>query len=68
MDEKMKLMNEYYQYVLKEKSMSPAKSILFDLVHDFTDRRGIRGTWENIDMIVREEILETWLHIIEKHI
>jgi len=64
----MLLKDEYYDYILKKKVVSQAKNILFDLVHDFTDRRGLRQEWEQIDEDIQEEILNKWLIIIEKRL
>lgn len=62
----MALKDEYYDYVLHKTPTSPAKTILFDIVSDFTDRRGLRQEWDQIDYPTQEEILETWLGIIER--
>jgi hypothetical protein len=61
----MPLKDEYYGYILEKKEVSESKQILFEIVHDFTDRRGLRQSWEG-DNDIQEEILETWLKIIEK--
>ena len=62
----MKLKEEYYDHVLdKVPADTKAKKILFEIVADFTDRRGLRQEWEQIDEDIQEEILQTWLQIIE---
>lgn len=63
----MKLQNEYDIYVLDEVKERPptAKRIMFDLIADFTDRRGLRQGWEQIDDDIKEEILSAWLGIIK---
>jgi hypothetical protein len=63
----MTLKDEYYAYVLDEADEPPPreKKILFDIVRDFTDRRGLRQEWEQIDDDIQEEILSTWLGIIK---
>lgn len=65
----MTLKEEYYDHVL-ERSMAQtqAKKILFEIVADFTDRRGLRQEWEQIDDDIQEEILETWLQIIKSNL
>lgn len=60
----MSLREEYYDYVLKKASMDKAKTLLFEFVQDFTDRRGLRQEWEQIDEDIQEEILEKWLMLI----
>lgn len=62
----MTLKEEYYNHVLKKPANDRNKRILFDLVADFTDRRGLRQEWEQIDEDVQEEIFRTWLRIIKK--
>ncbi len=64
-EDKMSLKDEYYGYILDKKEVSKPKEILFKIVQDFTDRRGLRQGWESIDNDIQEEILQTWLKIIE---
>jgi hypothetical protein len=64
----MNLRTEYSDYFLEHKPTSQVKMILFDIVSDFTDRRGLRQEWDNIDDDIQEEILEKWLEIIERHV
>lgn len=49
-------------------SLGSAKDLLFDLLSDLTDRRGLRQEFEGIDSDVQEEILEAWLQIIRKYV
>ena len=62
----MSLKDEYHAYILDGKKVSKSKQILFKILHDFTDRRGLRQGWEQIDDDIQEEILETWLKMIEE--
>lgn len=61
---------EYWEWatrILKgEKHPDKAKNILFAIVNDFTDRRGLRHEWEQIDNDIQNEVLVEWLGIIEK--
>lgn len=64
----MTLKTEYYKYILDEipKSDVPKeKQIVFDIVNDFTDRRGIGQEWDQIDESIQEEIMETWIDIVK---
>ena len=63
----MSLKGEYYDYILDKKETVPPKKILFEIVADFTDRRGLRQEWEGIDDDIQEEIFEDWLEIIKKY-
>ena len=60
-----KLMEKYYDYILDEKSVTIEEEIVFAILHDFTDRRGLRQEWEGIDEEIREEIIETWINIVK---
>ena len=44
------------------------QKILFGIIHDFTDRRGLRQEWDQIDEEIQEEILQTWYGIICKNL
>ena len=63
----MSLNEEYYDYVLNDKETVSSKKILFEIVRDFKDRRGLKQEWDEIDEDVQEEIFETWLEIIESN-
>lgn len=58
--------DEYYAYVLEgiEPDSKPKKGI-FDIISDLTDRRGLGNEFETIDNDIQEEIVETWIKIIE---
>jgi hypothetical protein len=36
------------------------------IVEDFTDRRGLRQEWEQIDDDIQQEIRKTWEGLVEK--
>jgi hypothetical protein len=60
-----KLIDEYFDYVLEGKCETIAKEIVFVLIEDFTDRRGLRQEWENIDDDIKEEMIQTWIDIVK---
>lgn len=66
----MSLREEYWEWVVRilqgEIHPDKAKQILFAIVADFTDRRGLRQEWEQIDDGIQNEIMEEWLGIIQK--
>ena len=65
----MSIKDDYYDHVLgKRPAETKARKILFEIVADFTDRRGLRQEWEQIDEDIQEEILAGWLNIIEREI
>lgn len=40
-----------------------ATKIVDDIVADFTDRRGLRQAWEDLDEDIQKEIINEWLDI-----
>jgi hypothetical protein len=60
----MSLLGQFYK---PRASMPRAKRLLFGILADVTDRRGWRQEWDQMDDDIREEILETWLKLIEQH-
>jgi hypothetical protein len=46
--------------------MNRAKRIVEKIEADFTDRRGLRQEWDNIDEQTKSEIRATWMDIIER--
>lgn len=63
----MSLYDKYYDYVLHKKpKTTKAEEIVFDIMRDFTDRRGLRQEWEQIDDDIKEEIIEKWITLVNK--
>lgn len=58
----MNLLVEYYA----RKPDTKAKKILFAIVRDLTDHSGLSDEWGAIDPDIQNEILITWLEIIEQ--
>jgi hypothetical protein len=48
--------------------VSTAKRIVEAIIEDFTDRRGLRQEWEQIDDDIRREIVRTWKAIVRKEL
>jgi hypothetical protein len=48
--------------------MKTAERIVKAIITDFTDRRGLRQEWEQIDADIQQEIRETWLAIVRKEL
>ena len=55
-----------YKYTIEEYTVE--EKIIFSIIRDFTDRRGLRQGWENIDDDIQDEIIETWLEITKKQL
>lgn len=41
-----------------------AEQLVDKIIEDFTDRRGLRQAWDDIDADVREDIKNSWLDIV----
>ncbi len=63
----MALLEEFQNYY-KEKPTEPAKKILFAVLNDIFDRRGLRQEWDGIDDDIREELLAENLKIVTKNL
>jgi len=62
-----KYFDEYYDFILKDKEPdSKAKKSVFKIIHDLTDRRGIKHEFNKIDADIQDEIIETWIGFISK--
>lgn len=65
----MPLTDEYYEYVLGRMTDLPlAKRIVYNIVNDLRDRRGIRHEWDQVDSGIQEEILQTLIEITEQEL
>jgi len=45
-----------------------ARAIVREIVADFTDRRGLRQEWEQVDYQVQGEIIIAWRNIVRNNI
>lgn len=62
----MKPINKYSKYIrenLKVPKVTKAENIVFEIIRDFTDRRGFKYLWDDIDDDVKNEIIEKWIKI-----
>jgi len=64
-----KYSDKYYSFVLdKGIELTTEEKIVFSIINDFTDRRGLRQEWEQIDNDIQEEIIEEWINIVKKQL
>lgn len=56
---------KYYDHVLNRKKENGTIAKVYNLIHDLSDRRGIKWEWEKIDGDVQDEIIEKWIGIID---
>ncbi len=45
-----------------------AQRIVKAIERDFTDRRGLRQEWDQIDSAIQTEIRQTWVRLVEKEL
>lgn len=45
-----------------------ARRIVYNIVADLRDRRGIRHEWDQVDDDIKEEILQTLIDITEREL
>tara|TARA_R110000796_G_scaffold742_5_gene2781 strand:+ start:1224 stop:1670 length:447 start_codon:yes stop_codon:yes gene_type:complete len=44
-----------------------SEDIVHEILEDISDRSGLGNAWESIDDETQDEIIQKWVHIIEKH-
>ncbi len=62
------LQDEYYEFILNNKECTKDKMIVFNILNDFTDRIGLSQEWYQIDGDIKEEIIQSWIDIVNKEI
>jgi len=58
-----KIFKNYYQYVVDVVIPSKEEQIVFSILNDFTDRRGLKQEWNQIDEDIQEEIIKKWIKL-----
>jgi hypothetical protein len=58
------LQDEYYDHFLNKTDYGKVKNTVYQLLADFTDRRGLGQEWEQIDCDIQEEIIQKWIDIV----
>lgn len=56
----------YYDHILCRKKVEGNLGKVYDIIADLSDRRGLKWEWEKVDADVQDEIIETWVKILEK--
>jgi len=57
--------DKYHDFVLDKKLVTKAEEIVYSLICDLTDRRGLKQEFWAIDADVQEELVDTWIGIVE---
>ena len=57
----------YYKQVLNGKRTDGILGKIYDIIDDFSDRRGLRQEWEQIDGIIQDEIISDWIKILSQN-
>ena len=60
----MTLKEEYYEHILNDVDYGKEKNAVFKIISDFSDRRGLRQEWEQIDDDIQNEIIQIWIDIV----
>ena len=63
----MTLTEEYYTHTLEKIDYGKTKNTVFEIISDFTGRRGLRQSWDDIDVDIQEEIIQSWIDIVSKN-
>jgi len=58
-----KIFKNYYRYVVDVVIPSKEEQIVFSILNDFTDRRGLKQEWNQIDEDIQEEIIKKWIKL-----
>ena len=66
----MNLYEEYLNFVSKDEGDEPvtpplAKRIVFSIMDDFLDRRGLKHAFEACDDDIKDEIIQVWINIVK---
>lgn len=61
------LRDESHDRFINKTDYGNAKNSVYDIVNDLTNRSGLDNEFENIDFDIQEEILQTWISIVEKN-
>lgn len=56
------LLDKFYDR--KKVELTNTEEIVFDILADVTDRRGWRQEWDGFDIEIKEEIIKTWINLI----
>jgi hypothetical protein len=55
----------YIKHVLEKEKATGTIGIVYDLIDDISDRRGLKHEWNQIDGEVQDEIINAWVKIVE---
>lgn len=56
----------YYDHVLGKQKVTGTIAKVYDIIHDISDRRGLRQEWEQIDGDIQDDIIDAWINIIKE--
>lgn len=64
----MKLQDKYKDFILNKIKVSQAENIVFTLLHDLKNRRGMRQAWEILSEEKQEEVVRHWVELIKEKV
>ncbi len=68
-EEQYPLQQKYdaYTYDNNSEGISKEEQIVFDIIADIKDRRGLKSEWNSIDEDIVEEIIEKWTGVVKNN-
>lgn len=57
----------YHDHISGSHHRTGTMEIVYDLISDISDRRGLKSEWNKIDGDVQDEIIARWAEIVSKH-
>jgi hypothetical protein len=65
LDTTSKHYDAYMSHILSIKEATGTIAIVYNIIRDLSDRKGLRQGWEQIDGDIQDEIIDKWVKIIE---
>lgn len=62
------LLMEFESYSLGNKSVLTKRKIVYDIVNDLIDRKGLKQEWDLIEDDIKEDILNKWIGIVIRNL
>jgi hypothetical protein len=61
----MPIKDRYYTYILGKSNPPIEEKIVFSLLRDIVDRRGLKQAWDQIDKKEQDKIINAWIDIVK---
>lgn len=57
---------EYHNHVMRINKTGGTLGLVYDILFEMTDRRGLIAEWDDIDSATKDDIVKKWCGIINK--